>query len=59
LFLLSNDIPKVKELLAGGAGVNARNIIDNTPLMEASSRGFTEMAELLIAKGADRQAGAK
>ncbi|MBS3920304.1 MAG: ankyrin repeat domain-containing protein [Deltaproteobacteria bacterium] len=45
-----NEIKKVKDLIAQGASVNARNEFGETPLHLAQSK---EMAELLLSKGAD------
>ena len=47
------DIEAVKEFLAAGADVNAKNAIDETPLDLAAMNGYKETAELLIAKGAN------
>lgn len=45
-----NEIKKVKDLIAQGANVNARNEFGETPLHLAQSK---EMAEFLLSKGAD------
>jgi len=53
------DIEAVKEFLADGADVNAKNKNDKsgwTPLLSAVIRGHKEMAGLLIAEGADANA---
>lgn len=49
----SNNIIQTKKLIDKGANVNARNRSRQTPLMFAASRGFMEIARLLIEKGAD------
>jgi ankyrin repeat protein len=49
-----NDIPKVRYLLAIGADVNARDVYaDMSILMIAAYDGYTEIATLLIEKGAE------
>jgi len=49
-----NDIPKVIFLLPLGADVNAKDPYANmTPLMMAAYDGYTEIAKLLIEKGAE------
>ena len=47
------DIEAVKQHLADGADVNAKNKVGQTPLHEAAASGHKEIAELLIAKGAN------
>jgi len=47
------DIEIVKEFLAADADVNAKNKYGETALHYAARRGHKEIAELLIAKGAD------
>mgnify|MGYP003951823261 CR=1 FL=1 len=50
----SGNIEVVKEFLAAGADVNSKNDRGRaTPLRIAASRGFKEIVELLIEKGAD------
>ena len=49
-----NDIQKVRFLLPLGADVNAKDPYANmTPLMMAAYDGYTEIAKLLIEKGAE------
>jgi ankyrin repeat protein len=49
-----NDIQKVRYLIAINADVNAKDPYANmTPLMMAAYDGFTEIAKLLIEKGAE------
>ena len=50
---LNGDIEAVKQYLAAGADVNAKNENRLTPLHLAGFKGHKEIAELLIAKGAD------
>ncbi|MDP6735717.1 MAG: ankyrin repeat domain-containing protein, partial [Nitrospinaceae bacterium] len=47
------DIEAVKQHLAAGTDVNAKDWFENTPLHLAAEYGHKEIAELLIAKGAD------
>ena len=47
------NIKAVKQFLADGADVNARNEEECTPLHEAAFLGHKEIAELLIDKGAE------
>ena len=47
------NIEAVKQHLAAGADVNAKDKWDVTPLNGAAANGDKEIAELLIAKGAD------
>jgi cytohesin len=53
------NIEAVKQHLAAGTDVNAKNKSGTTPLHLASLRGHKEVAELLIAKGADVNAKTK
>ncbi|MBS24783.1 MAG: hypothetical protein CMQ28_03985 [Gammaproteobacteria bacterium] len=47
------DLQGVKDFLAKGADVNAKDTYNRTPLHCAVEGGHKEIAELLIAKGAD------
>ena len=47
------NIEAVKQHLAAGEDVDARDNQDKTPLKHAAFRGYKEIVELLIAKGAD------
>ena len=47
------NIEAVKQHLAAGADVNAKDSVRWTPLHHAAFEGYKEIAELLIAKGAD------
>ena len=47
------NIEAVKQHLADGAEVNAKSSGGRTPLHWAANRGHEEVAELLIAKGAE------
>jgi ankyrin repeat protein len=47
------NIEAVKQHLAAGADVNAKDEDGYTPLYAVAGRGHKEIAELLIAKGAD------
>ena len=47
------DIKAVKQHLTAGTDVNAKNKYGVTPLHWATDKGHKEIAELLIAKGAD------
>ena len=50
----TGNIEAVKQHLAAGEGVNAKKGDDGeTPLHHAAFGGYKEIAELLIAKGAD------
>ena len=56
----ARDLEKVKELIAKGADVNAKNCDDAAPLHFAIGWGFeNDVVELLIAKGADVNAKTK
>ena len=50
--VMGDDIEAVKEFLAAGTDVNAKNDFKWTPLLYAARDGHKEIAELLIAKGA-------
>ena len=47
------NIEAVKQHIAGGTDVNAKNKYERTPLHHAAYSGHKEIAELLIEKGAD------
>jgi ankyrin repeat protein len=47
------NVEAVKQHLAAGTDVNAKDMFGSTPLHGASTLGRKEIAELLIAKGAD------
>ena len=50
---LDGNIEAVKQHLADGTDVNAKNNFESTPLHSASGGGHKEIANLLIAKSAD------
>ena len=54
-----NNLEQVKECLAQGADVNAKNSYDKTPLMSACGYNNFEIAKLLIEHGADVNAKTK
>ena len=47
------DVARVRSLIEDGADVNDENTGGETPLYVAAAKGHKEVAELLIAKGAD------
>lgn len=47
------DVEQVTELLAAGAAINTRDENGETPLYRAARYGRKQVAELLVAKGAD------
>ena len=49
----TGNIEVVKQYLAAGGDVNAKNELEETPLHIAAPQGHKEIAELLITKGAD------
>ena len=51
--VVEGNVKAVKQHLAVGADVNAKNRYGSTPLHRAASAGHKEIAELLIAEGAD------
>ena len=51
-----DNIEAIKQHLAAGTDVNAKNISGQTPLHWAAQRSHKEIIELLIAKGADGNA---
>ena len=53
------DVEGVRELLAAGADVNARNRYGQTALMLAAHRGHLQVAEALVEAGADLNVTAK
>ena len=50
---MNGDIEAVKQHLAAGVDVNAKDVDGGTPLHEAASDGRKEVVELLIDNGAD------
>src|SRR5436190_8185658 len=48
------DIERVRQLVAAGADVNARDEDGATPLHYAGAEGATEIVRLLLEAGADR-----
>ena len=54
----TGNIEAVKQAIAGGADVNAKDGDGGTPLHMAAANGHKEIAELLIVKGADVNAKA-
>jgi ankyrin repeat protein len=53
------DVQAVREMLGGGADVNARDRHGQTALMLAAHRGHREVVEVLVAAGADLNVAAK
>ncbi|MCH7918191.1 MAG: ankyrin repeat domain-containing protein [Planctomycetes bacterium] len=49
----SNDLKKVKDLLAADADVNAVNVLGMAPLHIATQNGYREMMERLLSHGAE------
>jgi ankyrin repeat protein len=49
----ANDTASVRLLIEKGADVNAKNLIGDTPLMNAAGHGNLEVMKILLAKGAD------
>ena len=47
------NIEAIKQHLAAGADVNAKNWLGSTPMHKAAANGHKEIAELLIAEGAN------
>lgn len=52
------DLAAVKGFIAKGANINAMDNFGGTALIAASSQGYKEVVRLLLAKGADVNAGA-
>ena len=50
---VQGDIEAVKQHLAAGTDVNAKDAVGNIPLIVAAGKGYNEIAKLVIAKGAD------
>jgi len=50
---MSGGLPIVKELIASGVNLNARNRYGETGLMYAAARGDGDIVELLLSHGAD------
>src|SRR5579859_513554 len=57
--VLSNKLPDLKLALAEGADVNAADANGGTPLICATTGGFTSIAEFLIKNGANVNASEK
>ena len=55
----SNDLNKVKELLDGGADVNAKDVLGMAPLHIATQNGYKEMMELLVSHDAEINIGTR
>jgi cytohesin len=53
---IEGDIEAVKQFIAAGTDVNAKNPLSGTPLHLAARYDFKEISELLIDKGADLNA---
>ena len=51
--IIKGDIEAVKQHLAAGVDVNAKDEDGRTPLLHAAYQGNNEIAELLLANGAD------
>ncbi|MBI5569379.1 MAG: ankyrin repeat domain-containing protein [Desulfomonile tiedjei] len=49
----SGDAARVEQLLAKGADVNFRDLLQNTPLISAATNGHLEAARILLERGAD------
>ena len=54
----SGAVAKIKQLLAGGAPVDARDVNRKTPVMLAAEGGHVEALHLLVDAGADLHATA-
>jgi ankyrin repeat protein len=55
----SGDLDYVRQLVAAGTSVNAKNLEDETPLIVASTRGKDAVVEFLISNNADLDAERK
>jgi ankyrin repeat protein len=51
--VVAGDIARIKEIIDAGADLNAKDVLDRTPLHLAAFHGQTEIIDLLIAHGAD------
>ena len=51
--VVAGNIEAVKQAIASGADVNAKDVGGSAPLHLATSRGLKKIIELLIARGAD------
>ncbi|HEX2073642.1 MAG TPA: ankyrin repeat domain-containing protein [Geodermatophilus sp.] len=49
----ANDVPRARELIAGGADVNAQDETRQSAYLIATSEGYLELLELTLAHGAD------
>jgi len=53
LAVRKGNLAEVKRLIGSGTPVDVRNVLGSTPLLDAAWTGQTEIAEFLIAHGAD------
>ena len=49
----ANDVPRVRELIAAGGNVNAKDEIQDSAFLYAGAEGFNEVLQLTLAAGAD------
>lgn len=49
----ANDVAKVRELIAAGGNVNAKDHLQDSAFLYAGAEGFNEVLELTLAAGAD------